>query len=105
MNSHNPSIKEGEITKPSKPLEEFSGIYHNDGYGKIKIEYHENKLFADYINQSELHHYDKNEFECYQLYKYYKFNFLEDSTGKITLLQCNYEPKVSPIEFIKNEVQ
>jgi len=101
INSLNPAVKEGDILEPTKPLEEFAGIYTNDGYGTITIHYSNNKLIADYINQSELHHYNEDEFEGYQLYKHYRFEFIKDSNNLISGLKCNFEPKISPIEFIK----
>ena len=52
----------------------------------INIKYENDKLYVDYINDSELYHYDQDIFETYQLYKYYRFNFIKDQKENIISL-------------------
>lgn len=96
-----PSKKEGEVIKPSKSLVDYAGEYQNDAYGNIIVKYENDKLSIDYINNSELHHYDQDIFEAYQLYKFYKFEFSKDLEGKILALKCPFEPATSDIVFKK----
>ena len=96
-----PSIKEGEIIDPSKPLMDFAGVYQHEGYGNIIVRYENDKLYAEYINNSELHHYDQDTFETYQLYKHFQFNFIKDQRGNIISLKCQFEPSVADIIFMK----
>jgi len=96
-----PSNKEGDTTNPSKPLIDYAGVYQNDGYGDINVKYENEKLYVDYINDSELHHYDGDIFETYQLYKHFKFKFLIDQNGNINSLKCQFEPSVADISFKK----
>ena len=96
-----PSNKEGEIIDPSKPLIEFAGVYQHEGYGNIIVRYENDKLYAEYINNSELHHYDQDTFETYQLYKHFQFNFIKDQRGNIISLKCQFEPSVADIIFMK----
>jgi CubicO group peptidase (beta-lactamase class C family) len=101
INSLKPSVKEGEVIEPSRSLEEYAGAYYNDGYGNILIQKEGDKLFVDYINNSELFHFDQETFETFQLHKFFQFKFINDSEGKIIELQCQFEPSVSPIIFKK----
>ncbi len=96
-----PSIKEGDIIEPSKPLIDFAGVYQNDGYGDINVKYENEKLYVDYINDSKLNHYDGDTFETYQLYKQFQFNFLKDKKGNINSLTCQFESSVDEIIFMK----
>ena len=57
--------------------------------------------YVDYLNDSELHHYDGDTFETYQLYKQFQFNFLKDEKGNINSLKCQFESSVAEITFIK----
>ena len=96
-----PSKKDGDIIEPSKPLIDFAGVYQNEGYGNITIIYKNDKLYVDYINNSELHHYDQDSFETYQLYKHFQFNFIKDQKGNINALKCQFEPSVAEIIFMR----
>ena len=103
INSLKPAQKEGEITGPSRSLALYEGTYSHDGYGNIHVKYENEKLFVDYINYSELYHYDKELFEAYQLFKFYQLEFIKNDGGEIVGLKCNFEPAVSPIVFKKNQ--
>ncbi len=96
-----PSKKEGDITEPSKPLIDFTGEYKHEGYGNIIVRYEKDKLYAEYINNSELHHYDQDTFETYQLYKHFQFNFIKNQRGNVISLKCQFEPSVADIIFMK----
>ena len=76
-------------------------MYQNEGYGNITVIYKNDKLYVDYINNSELHHYDQDSFETYQLYKHFQFNFIKDQKGNINALKCQFEPSVAEIIFIR----
>lgn len=101
INQLKPSRKEGEVIEPSKSLIDYTGEFQNDGYGNIIVKYEKDKLYIDYINNSELYHYDQDIFEAYQLYKYYQFKFIKDLEGNVVALKCQFEPAVGDILFEK----
>ena len=102
INQLKPSIKEGEVIKPATSLLDYAGEYQNDAYGNIIVKHKNDKLYIDYINSSELYHYDQDIFEAYQLYKYYQFKFIRDQKGKVIEIRCQFEPAVADIVFNKD---
>ncbi len=101
INQLKPTKKEGDIIEPSKPLIDYAGEYQNDGYGNINVKFENDKLYFEYINDSELYHYDQDIFEAYVLYKFFQFDFIKDQKGNIVSLKCQFEPSVANIIFKK----
>jgi len=93
-------------TRPSHPLDEYAGEYHNDGYGLLKID-REGKdgLLATYnyiVTPLQHWHYDvfngvKNEKD--PVFEDMKYNFRADLTGNIATVEATFEPNVSPMVF------
>jgi len=91
-------------TKPSHPLEDYTGEYENPGYGIIKIEKEGENLKATYnsITYKLTHyHYDVFELknELFEITK--KVSFFMDKKGNINSLSIQLEPSVKDIVFTR----
>ena len=76
-----------EGTVPSHPLEDYTGVYHNECYGDITVTLEDGKLFFEFHHdRSELKHFH---YDCFQLMSeeslLYEFvvEFLTEQKGKV----------------------
>ena len=108
MNSDSANQKQG--THPSHALNEYEGIYKNDGYGKITISSKDNQLYIDYgILNFRLKHYHYDIFNAYPTNEGIdaeeddptKIDFKTSIKGDIESVSINLEPSVAPIVFKK----
>jgi len=97
-----PSPQPEVFEEPSLNLVKYCGKYSNDGYGTINIVCKNDTLYIEYIDESELIHYDRDEFQAYQLFKYYHFYFEISDEDKVVSVKCKFEPAVDEIIFHKN---
>ncbi|MCP2520170.1 serine hydrolase [Candidatus Aminicenantes bacterium AC-335-A11] len=91
-------------TKPSHPLEDYTGEYENPGYGIIKIEKEGDHLKATYnsITYTLTHyHYDVFELKNELLEITKKVAFFMDKKGNINSLSIQMEPAVKDIIFTR----
>lgn len=92
---------------PSKPLASFEGVYGHKGYGKIKIEIEDDKLYAIYPTYKfflEHLHYDifvmKPLEDVSDIFNpEFAVNFQMDENGEISSFTMNLQSE--PIEFIR----
>ena len=92
-------------TKPSFELQNYSGEYENNAYGKIKIIIEDNKLvFESGDLKIALEHLCFNSFivEEENMLLFMPLQFKIDTTGKITAVDIKFEPTLNEmIEFTK----
>ena len=76
-----------EGTVPSHPLEDYTGVYHNECYGDITVTLEDGKLFFEFHHdRSALKHFH---YDCFQLMSeeslLYEFvvEFLTEQKGKV----------------------
>ncbi|MEO0288133.1 MAG: serine hydrolase [candidate division WOR-3 bacterium] len=89
--------------KPSHPLKEYAGVYENRGYGKLKVEYKDNKLILKF-NEMEMKlthfHYDVFTAKSDGIIEMdTKISFETDKDGIITKLYFPVEPLTDDIVF------
>ena len=97
-----PDILEN-ASPPTKDIKDYTGTYQHHGYGNITIRKKGDQLFADFITDSELIHYDQDVFQTNQLLNFIKLKFQKDPNGKITGIVCDFDPDLSGIYFRKTE--
>ena len=91
-------------TKPSHPLEDYSGDYEHPGYGVISVEKKGDNLQAEYnsIPYTVTHyHYDVFDFIYEEFDRTFKVSFLTDLKGNIGSLSIQLEPAVGPAVFTR----
>ena len=95
-------------TKPSHPLENYAGDFHNPGYGIISIEREGDHLKATYKSVSyTLTHYHFDVFEFadvqnpHQMRPFIHVSFFADARGNIQRLSLPLEPRVKEIVFTR----
>lgn len=108
MSSDSANQKQG--TKPSHALNEYEGVYKNDGYGKIVVSTKDNQLQADYgLLNFRFKHYHYDIFNAYPTNEGMdadeedptKIDFKTGIKGDIESVSINLEPSVDPIVFKK----
>ncbi|MCK5238984.1 MAG: serine hydrolase [Candidatus Thorarchaeota archaeon] len=91
-------------TKPTHPLEEYVGNYHNPGYGILTILSEEDELKLKYGSQKfPVTHYHYDTFQ-YNLERYDfgdTLTFFTESSGDIESLTIRLEMQVPPIKFAR----
>lgn len=111
MNSDSANQKPG--TKPSHALNEYEGIFKNNGYGKLTVSTKDNHLQIDYGQLNfRLKHYHYDIFNAYPTNEGIdaeeddptKIDFRTNLKGEIESVSINLEPAVDPIVF-KKEVK
>ena len=98
-------------TKPSLPLDQYTGFYINKGYGILNVELIHDSLFASSsIRSWWLRHYHFDSFEPFMKDGSGKYDttdkgspleFFLGTAGEVESLKIGLEPSVKPIEFIK----
>jgi len=91
-------------TTPSHLIENYTGNYENDAYGKITVSLGNNKLKIIYNDISALlqhYHYDVFQPETSFYFENMKFNFLMDKKGDIDRIAIPLEPSVKEIIFTR----
>ena len=95
-------------TKPSHPLADYVGDYHDPGYGIISIEKEGNHLKVTYNSNSyplTHYHYDVFEYRISKISHWYGMtkmvSFFTDTKGNIQSLAVRFEPAVKEIVFTK----
>jgi CubicO group peptidase (beta-lactamase class C family) len=96
-------------TKPSHPLEDYTGSYSNPGYGSFEISLENDSLFAHTsLMKMWFKHYHYDTFDPYELKESgidttdaatLKVSFLANHAGEISGLTINLEATLDPIEF------
>jgi len=92
-----------EGTSPTKPLEEYVGIYHHPSYGKAQITLNDQGLhFKKQSFESDLEHWHyelfKGDFEVLGELEIY---FWLDKNGNVVGLNATLDPSVEDIHFTK----
>jgi CubicO group peptidase (beta-lactamase class C family) len=90
-------------TKPSHPLEDYTGYFEHPGYGILSVEINDNRLTATHnSNIYTLEHYHYDIFVEYELFDKPKLiSFLTDTKGNISSLTVPLEPTVKEILFTR----
>ncbi len=96
-------------TKPSHILQEYTGEYSNEGYGKFNITVEKDSLFANFERMKfYLKHYHYDIFEPFRVEKTgidttdsgpLRFNFTTNNSGDISGATMQVEPTIDPITF------
>lgn len=98
---------EGRVlgTSPSLPLEEYAGVYENEGYGQVIVRYEDGKLYGTYNDdESPLVHYHFDQFvvsEDEDPSEGLRVFFDIGATGKVERLRATLEATIDPIVFMK----
>lgn len=107
----NASVHRVPHTRPSHPLQDYSGKYHHAGYGEITIQKRGHKLhlrFRDLILLLRHWHYeswvaeDSELWTTHQAHPFDRANHLQfhaDAKGEVMGLSLPLEPEVAPIRF------
>lgn len=97
--------KKNTVTKPPRPLPDYTGIFENPGYGTFVISTDKQSLIATYNDITyTLEHTPDNHFTATMktpLYERFDCFFSDDASGKISEFHISMEPEVSPILFKK----
>ena len=98
-----------ENTSPSHILIDYTGTYHNDGYGTFEINLENDSLYAEFKRlKLYLKHYHYNVFEPHKVEKLgldtislasLLFNFTTNNVGDISAVKIGLEPTLDPIVF------
>ena len=96
-------------TNPSHILIDYTGTYHNDGYGTFEIKLENDSLYADFKRlKLYLKHYHYNIFEPHIVEEFgldtvsfasLLFNFTTNNLGDISAVKIELEPTLDPIVF------
>jgi CubicO group peptidase (beta-lactamase class C family) len=92
--------KEGH--PPAHALEEYTGEYHNPGYGSLRLSLQDGKLqalFNDIVFRVEPYHYEIFEFHYDLIDLHLKGSFTTDEKGNVGKLALPLEPNVKEIVF------
>jgi CubicO group peptidase (beta-lactamase class C family) len=95
------------LPKPDKtiestiPIDNMTGGYRNDGYGDLTVNVTNGELRLNYVEDTVMAHYNKNTFQSFQLFKYWKFEFITNPEGNVTGISIPFEPRVNNIVFKK----
>ncbi|MHA1366694.1 MAG: serine hydrolase [Candidatus Heimdallarchaeota archaeon] len=95
-------------TKPSRPLNEFVGVYTHPGYGDLEFSFEDSKLKVNYGKGSDVevthYHFDTFTLNIKTLGGFGTkklVSFRDNFQGEITHLEMDAEPMVKPTRFEK----
>ena len=91
-------------TKPSHPLDDYSGEFENPAYGIMTVSKNGDKLKADFHGMSlilEHYHYDVFQVRCDLASIDHKMTFVTDVKGNIASLTVPFEASVKDIVFTR----
>ena len=95
-------------TPLSHPTRDYTGTFHNDGYGDIIIRMDGDTLRAKLTTiECPLYHYNHDKFELYHKIKRSSWlvAFNNDATGNIRSFSITIAPNVKDIVFTRKEIQ
>jgi len=99
------TAKRVEGTAPHHKLKTYTGIYENEGYGKVQISQDGDQLNAQYYGfemPMKHWHYETFEGKVAELDYKIQFTFQTDKNGIITGLSAPFEPSIDDIIFKKS---
>ena len=107
------SLSRKQGTNPSHHLEDYAGVYENQGYGKLAIEVIDDKLqvtYNDLIFILEHWHYDvfrvaKEMQDMIVSFEGAKFTFCNNPLGDIGELRVPFEPCADDIHFVRRPIE
>lgn len=91
-------------TRPSHPLEAYTGTYRHPGYGDLHVSLQDGKLQTRYHEMDlavKHYHYDTFEMTLERFETTFKISFLTDVRGMVDRISIPFEPTVDNIVFAR----